>query len=80
MGPRRHSKSDGVALGIGGDGDDDDLRKICEDDEAVKERERKMANLTETEGFPISPPSIDFPSSVLATTVVCLCHVTKMQT
>lgn len=57
-GPKRESRSDGVAFGIE-DGDGDlNGRMEGDDEEAVRERERKIANLKEQkEGLPISSPT-----------------------
>lgn len=57
-GPKRESRSDGVAFGIE-DGDGDlNGRMEGDDEEAVRERERKIANLNEQkEELPISSPT-----------------------
>jgi len=64
-GPKRESRSDGVAFGIE-DGDGDlNGRMEGDDEEAVRERERKIANLNEQkEELPISSPTLSF---------LCLC-------
>lgn len=55
LGPRRESKSEGVALGVEGEGDDCLWKNGSEEEyEAVRERERRKVSLNGREDLPIS--------------------------
>lgn len=59
LGPRRESKSEGVAFGVVGAGDDNENGlNENEEPEREKERERKIVNLSERERLPIYSPSL----------------------